>query len=132
MDRSGLEALQFEPTWTPEGRTQSGFDSERSGEERGSLDPTLRAEIGTSHSEVLPEYPGVWLSPVERCVRVAEVPGSNPGTPIFGSPLSGALWLSCPDENRRFEPSAEVGRWSHRAYARDHRAQRDESGHPDS
>ena len=25
---------------------------------------------------------GVWLSPVERCVRVAEVPGSNPGTPI--------------------------------------------------
>ena len=25
---------------------------------------------------------GVWLSPVERCVRDAEVPGSNPGTPI--------------------------------------------------
>ena len=24
----------------------------------------------------------MWLSPVERCVRVAEVPGSNPGTPI--------------------------------------------------
>lgn len=27
----------------------------------------------------------MWLSPVERCVRVAEVPGSNPGTPIDGS-----------------------------------------------
>lgn len=25
---------------------------------------------------------GVWLSPVERSVRVGEVPGSNPGTPI--------------------------------------------------
>ena len=27
---------------------------------------------------------GAWLSPVERCVRVAEVPGSNPGAPIEG------------------------------------------------
>ena len=27
----------------------------------------------------------MWLSPVERCVRVAEVPGSNPGTPIVSS-----------------------------------------------
>ena len=27
------------------------------------------------------EY-GAWLSPVERCVRVAEVPGSNPGAPM--------------------------------------------------
>ena len=27
---------------------------------------------------------GAWLSPVERCVRVAEVPGSNPGAPIGG------------------------------------------------
>ena len=26
---------------------------------------------------------GAWLSPVERCVRVAEVPGSNPGAPIM-------------------------------------------------
>ena len=26
---------------------------------------------------------GAWLSPVERCVRVAEVPGSNPGAPIL-------------------------------------------------
>lgn len=26
---------------------------------------------------------GAWLSPVERCVRVAEVPGSNPGAPMF-------------------------------------------------
>jgi len=25
---------------------------------------------------------GAWLSPVERCVRVAEVPGSNPGAPM--------------------------------------------------
>ncbi len=25
---------------------------------------------------------GAWLSPVERCVRDAEVPGSNPGAPI--------------------------------------------------
>ena len=38
----------------------------------------------------LPEKSGVWLSPVERCVRVAEVPGSNPGTPIVlhGSAVS--------------------------------------------
>ena len=36
----------------------------------------------------MPEYPGVWLSPVERCVRVAEVPGSNPGTPIVNQPSS--------------------------------------------
>jgi hypothetical protein len=27
---------------------------------------------------------GAWLSPVERCVRVAEVPGSNPGAPTVG------------------------------------------------
>lgn len=27
---------------------------------------------------------GAWLSPVERCVRVAEVPGSNPGAPMEG------------------------------------------------
>ena len=30
----------------------------------------------------IPTY-GAWLSPVERCVRVAEVPGSNPGAPII-------------------------------------------------
>ena len=29
---------------------------------------------------------GAWLSPVERCVRVAEVPGSNPGAPIVEVP----------------------------------------------
>ena len=41
----------------------------------------------------------MWLSPVERCVRVAEVPGSNPGTPMFG--LRGGRLTphdsSCPD-----------------------------------
>ena len=26
---------------------------------------------------------GAWLSPVERCVRDAEVPGSNPGAPTL-------------------------------------------------
>ena len=34
----------------------------------------------TSHGLAL----GAWLSPVERCVRVAEVPGSNPGAPTVG------------------------------------------------
>ena len=33
---------------------------------------------------------GAWLSPVERCVRDAEVPGSNPGAPI---PLAQSCWL---------------------------------------
>ena len=32
---------------------------------------------------------GAWLSPVERCVRDAEVPGSNPGAPIKNS-----IWCS--------------------------------------
>ena len=35
---------------------------------------------------------GAWLSPVERCVRVAEVPGSNPGAPI-DRPLGGRALL---------------------------------------
>ena len=34
---------------------------------------------------------GAWLSPVERCVRVAEVPGSNPGAPIYEESGSGRL-----------------------------------------
>ena len=33
---------------------------------------------------------GAWLSPVERCVRDAEVPGSNPGAPIR---LDRSCWL---------------------------------------
>ena len=37
---------------------------------------TRRRATGESH------FHGAWLSPVERCVRVAEVPGSNPGAPI--------------------------------------------------
>ena len=32
---------------------------------------------------VVPDI-GAWLSPVERCVRDAEVPGSNPGAPTEG------------------------------------------------
>ena len=34
---------------------------------------------------------GAWLSPVERCVRVAEVPGSNPGAPIGNAAEGTAL-----------------------------------------
>ena len=70
----------------------------------------------------LPEKSGVWLSPVERCVRVAEVPGSNPGTPIMrvsrsfrmrtgdssraGRPRSGRLaaFLRETSEDRRRRP----------------------------
>ena len=39
-----------------------------------------------------------WLSPVERCVRVAEVPGSNPGAPILPD-QSGRMaeWLKAHD-----------------------------------
>ena len=36
-----------------------------------------QAKVGEVHCH------GAWLSPVERCVRVAEVPGSNPGAPII-------------------------------------------------
>ena len=42
--------------------------------------------VGSSRATVVRLVPeivsGAWLSPVERCVRVAEVPGSNPGAPI--------------------------------------------------
>ena len=42
---------------------------------------------------------GAWLSPVERCVRVAEVPGSNPGAPIMPELKQGrvAEWLKAHD-----------------------------------
>ena len=33
---------------------------------------------------------GAWLSPVERCVRDAEVPGSNPGAPTT---LQTVAWM---------------------------------------
>ena len=48
-----------------------------SGDERG-RSPQLHPTV-TQHDKT--EF-GAWLSPVERCVRVAEVPGSNPGAPI--------------------------------------------------
>ena len=38
---------------------------------------------------------GAWLSPVERCVRVAEVPGSNPGAPIR-CPAEGGQGVDAP------------------------------------
>src|SRR5205823_3417640 len=41
-----------------------------------------RAE-GLPADNSIPATIGVWLSLVERCVRVAEVGGSNPLTPIF-------------------------------------------------
>ena len=37
---------------------------------------------GTAMRPATQRSSGAWLSPVERCVRVAEVPGSNPGAPI--------------------------------------------------
>ena len=40
-------------------------------------------ELNPTPSSVPPVSSGAWLSPVERCVRVAEVPGSNPGAPMF-------------------------------------------------
>ena len=51
---------------------------------------------------------GAWLSPVERCVRVAEVPGSNPGAPIHE--VDRPEKDNRPDENRRFEPRRPAGR----------------------
>ena len=36
---------------------------------------------------------GAWLSPVERCVRDAEVPGSNPGAPTEGLVRDGRPFL---------------------------------------
>lgn len=45
---------------------------------------------------------GAWLSPVERCVRVAEVPGSNPG-----APMDGCGWYGGHGSTRR---GAGVGR----------------------
>ena len=44
---------------------------------------TLRSSVHPTPPLILTrEGSGAWLSPVERCVRVAEVPGSNPGAPI--------------------------------------------------
>ena len=45
---------------------------------------------------------GAWLSPVERCVRVAEVPGSNPGAPI----LTAGGGYPSPSRSARFRPEA--------------------------
>jgi hypothetical protein len=43
---------------------------------------TARSAVNPTPSVVQLVGSGAWLSPVERCVRVAEVPGSNPGAPI--------------------------------------------------
>ncbi len=48
--------------------------------ERSEINPTPSV-LFQSTSVVIPEF-GAWLSPVERCVRDAEVPGSNPGAPM--------------------------------------------------
>ena len=41
-----------------------------------------RVPAGTCFWAMMCEF-GAWLSPVERCVRDAEVPGSNPGAPTL-------------------------------------------------
>ena len=59
-------------------RTQRGFGpSEARPAERSEAHPTPSVCLTGSC-----RYSGAWLSPVERCVRDAEVPGSNPGAPI--------------------------------------------------
>ena len=63
----------FEPS-DEEGGREAPETVIRETRSRGGLNPTP--------SVSLPESSGAWLSPVERCVRVAEVPGSNPGAPI--------------------------------------------------
>ena len=51
---------------------------------------------------------GAWLSPVERCVRDAEIPGSNPGAPIELRRLEPSHnWYCTGLENRR--PNGLVG-----------------------
>ena len=45
----------------------------------GGSNPTLSACSGAKMGAVFSV--GAWLSQVERCVRDAEVPGSNPGAP---------------------------------------------------
>ena len=58
---------------------------------------------------------GVWLSPVERCVRDAEVPGSNPGTPIK---VRECVPYDCgPGLNRRFKPRGLLVRDESRGYS---------------
>ncbi len=62
---------------------------------------------------------GAWLSPVERCVRVAEVPGSNPGAPIIGRECG--LFDIRPGENKRFDPMEHTRRCRAAARAADRR-----------
>ena len=63
-----------------------------------------RSEVHPTPSvcEVGPIRSGAWLSPVERCVRVAEVPGSNPGAPI-SEWLEHLGWMDHP--SRRESPT---------------------------
>ena len=48
-------------------------------------DPPRRARPPRPHARTSHHHItlGAWLSPVERCVRDAEVPGSNPGAPTL-------------------------------------------------
>ena len=68
--------------------------------------PTPSVLVGSQDdSTVVRRIPvgfGAWLSPVERCVRVAEVPGSNPG-----APMDGCGWYGGHGSTRR---GAGVGR----------------------
>ena len=45
----------------------------------------MRPSRQGSLSALTPEYPGAWLSLVERLVRDQEVVGSNPAAPIYVS-----------------------------------------------
>jgi hypothetical protein len=91
----------FEPRRRPKGGGETT--------EQGEVHPTPSAvEVpgglsGVARIDARPEAPrrlslGAWLSPVERCVRDAEVPGSNPGAPIvFRRP---ACWCDRISEDR--------------------------------
>ena len=67
--------------------------------------PTLPACSGAKMGAVF--LFGAWLSQVERCVRDAEVPGSNPGAPT-GRPVSDGRPFLHPGAGDRRQGSATL------------------------
>ena len=99
----------FEPTHAAKQRVGRAERAERVVAKRPEgcrARPRARSAVNPTPSVVHPIGSGAWLSPVERCVRVAEVPGSNPGAPIW-YPAYAGLFDVRPDSNGRFGPMAE-------------------------
>jgi hypothetical protein len=92
----GFEVSPFlEEGFEPNERPQGGRETTEDARSAPQVNPTPSAkQLGSESSAAEKEQShGAWLSPVERCVRDAEVPGSNPGAPTkegaAGIPVSG-------------------------------------------